>query len=71
MITDNNFPTFVHKLQNNNSRKLAAIADAYNVVIDLETYLLSPKFHNDPTVQVQDILNYMEKMRSILLQSLD
>lgn len=34
---------------------------------ELTAYLLSPKFHTDPTVQVQDVLNRLDAVKSALL----
>ena len=34
-------------------------------VTHLVSYLQSPKFHEDPTVQVQDVLNRMAEIRSL------
>lgn len=34
---------------------------------ELTLYLLSPKFHSDPTVQVQDVLNRLQGVRDAIL----
>lgn len=36
---------------------------------ELTLYLLSPKFHLDPTVQVQDVLNRLDAIKSALLDA--
>jgi hypothetical protein len=36
------------------------ITRASEALDDLKTYLLSEKFHNDPTVQVHDVLRRLE-----------
>ena len=36
------------------------IARASEALDDLKTYLLSEKFHQDPTVQVRDVLRRLE-----------
>lgn len=38
------------------------IARASEALDDLKTYLLSEKFHNDPTVQVRDVLRRLESV---------
>lgn len=39
------------------------IAKADDAIKDLRSYLLSDKFQNDPTVQVSDVLRYLENVR--------
>lgn len=39
------------------------IAKADDAINDLRSYLLSDKFHKDPTVQVSDVLRYLENVR--------
>ena len=58
---------YINKLQEQNQQQSKQITETYNRIIELQTYLLSPKFYDDPTVQKQDILNRLETMRSILL----
>lgn len=58
---------YINKLQEQNQQQSAQIAAVYNRMIELETYLLSPKFYDDSKVEKQDILNRLHDMRSILL----
>lgn len=39
------------------------IAKADDAINDLRSYLLSDKFHNDSTVQVSDVLRYLDNVR--------
>jgi len=39
------------------------IAKADDAINDLRSYLLSDKFHNRSTVQVSDVLRYLENVR--------
>lgn len=39
------------------------ITKANEALDDLKTYLLSEKFHSDPTVQVRDVLRRLEEVK--------
>ena len=58
---------YINKLQEQNQQQSAQITAVYNRMIELENYLLSPKFYDDSKVEKQDILNRLHDMRSILL----
>ena len=60
---------YINKLQEQKQQKDQIIAQVYNRIIDLESYLLSPKFWDDSKVETQDILNYLQEMRFILLEN--
>lgn len=45
-------------------RQMLAAAFFIDAIGELEQYLQSPKFHIDPTVQVQDILNRIAEART-------
>lgn len=52
---------YIKRLEEDN-RKLSGELDAYKKsVLELKTYLLSDKFHEDPTVQVRDVLNRLDR----------
>jgi hypothetical protein len=58
---------YIHQLQmevRNQHETIEQIREAYQ---DLLIYLVSPKFHNDTTVQVQDVLNRLQPIRSALM----
>jgi hypothetical protein len=43
---------------------------AFQNLEDLKEYLLSPKFHSDPTVQTSDVLRRIEDAKCNLLETL-
>ena len=45
------------------------ILDARDCLNNLRAYLQSDKFHNDPTIQVQDVLNRLEPLRECLSET--
>ena len=63
--------------QMNHIKKLEVVAASYTEQIldardslnNLRAYLQSEKFHTDPTVQVQDVLNRLECLRECLSET--
>lgn len=58
---------YIHKLQGQVKALRADKAQAQDVLTDLVSYLTSPKFHQDTTVQVNDVLTRIQDARSALL----
>jgi hypothetical protein len=58
-----NYILKMQKIANCQQGKLGNAELAY---AELRDYLLSSKFHEDPTVQVQDILNRMDAIRDAI-----
>lgn len=54
---------YIKQLQNELLEVNAELAGLKSGLIDLERYLLSDKFFNDPTVQIQDVLNRIADAR--------
>jgi stress-induced morphogen len=57
---------YIHTLQNENETKQTRIDNAIQEMNHFEVYLLSDKFHNDPTVGQQDVLNRLDNIRQQL-----
>lgn len=55
---------YIKKLEAQKNAFEAEVKSLGQSLIDLEVYLLSPKFHQDTTVQVQDILNRIGEMKA-------
>ena len=51
---------YIKRLEHENAQKAAMICMYAAVIQDLREYLALPKFHNDTTVQVQDILSRLQ-----------
>lgn len=52
----------IHRLQDELAGANAALAQMQDEVRDFRTHLTSAKFHNDPTIQVGDVLLRLEQM---------
>jgi hypothetical protein len=46
---------------------LAEKRDALQLLIDLQAYLQSPKFHDDPTVQCADVMRRLAEIKHALM----
>jgi hypothetical protein len=53
---------YIKKLELDNRRRAKVIDAMESELGDLRRYLTSAKFHEDPTVQVQDVLNRMDNV---------
>ena len=51
---------YIKKLQAQSAEDAAEIAAYQDMIIDMLTYLESPKFYVDPTVQKMDIVNRLQ-----------
>ena len=60
---------YIKQLQYQRDASNVCIKDAYDNLIDFKSYLMSNKFHNDPTIQVQDVLNRLEHIENCLRES--
>lgn len=47
--------------------EFAELTDARDALADLESYLLSEKFHTDTTVQVRDVLARLAPLKAAIL----
>lgn len=59
---------YISRLQQENRHLGYNIKDAQAALNELCGYLLSPKFHNDTTVQVADVLRRLQPVRDALMQ---
>lgn len=50
-------------LTKENTELKIEIIEAHEAITELRAYLLSPKFHQDPTVQTADVLRRLEEVR--------
>ena len=57
---------YIKKLEVNNCAYTEQVLDARDNLDNLRAYLQSSKFHEDPTIQVQDVLNRLESLRECL-----
>lgn len=55
---------YIKKIQKENVEKTAEITAMRAKLVEMETYLLSPKFFSDPTVQISDILTRLTELKS-------
>lgn len=55
---------YILKLQADNARQQAEIDRLYAGLSDLQSYMLSDKFSVDTTVQVSDIMRWIDQLRS-------
>ena len=53
---------YIKRLEADNKRRGKMIDAMEAELMDLRRYLTSEKFHEDPTVQVQDVLNRLENV---------
>jgi len=58
---------YIKRLQSEVKEQSEAVKAIRTELLDLEKYLLSAKFHNDPTVQIQDVLNRIEQAKFLTL----
>lgn len=61
---------YIHALREQRSDLANAIIDSKTALDELVSYLCSPKFHTDTTVQVQDVLSRLEPLKSAVLDGL-
>ena len=52
---------YIKMLESSNRTKGSEICAYAGAIQDLREYLLSGKFHNDPTVQVRDVLHRLDQ----------
>jgi hypothetical protein len=57
----------IQHLTEQRDEALAAKAEAIRLLCELEAYLLSPKFYDDTTVQIADVLRRLAPVRYALL----
>lgn len=60
---------FIKQLQHDNKALNAQLAASHDAIRDLRRYVSSPKFYNDTTVQVQDVLNYLNNVDLAISQA--
>ena len=58
---------YIKRLQKENEELRTDKKAARETLTELYSYLTSPKFHEDPTVQTADVLRRIEPARSALL----
>lgn len=58
---------FIHNLQMSLKSEHELIKMAYEGLIEVYAYLGSEKFHNDPTVQVADVMRRLDSVRTLLM----
>ena len=56
---------YIKRLEKENKELRDTLRGRELAELELRTYLLSSKFHSDPTVQVQDVLNRLDEIRAI------
>ena len=52
---------YIKRLERDNLVRAAEMVGLRSGLTDLKVYLTSAKFHNDPTVQVADVLRRLEE----------
>jgi hypothetical protein len=57
----------IHSLMAERDDARAQMRDALQLLLDLQRYLMSPKFHDDTTVQCADVLRRIADIKSALL----
>lgn len=57
---------YIKRLELENQALRQEKQEAANMIKDLQRYLVSPKFHQDTTVQVQDVMNRIQWIPMIL-----
>lgn len=55
---------YIHRLQNENEAKARQVEELEAGIADLVSYLTSPKFNDDTTVQVSDVLLRLSEIKS-------
>ena len=58
---------YIHQLQMSLRSEHDLIKMAYEQLIEVYSYLGSEKFHNDPTVQVADVMRRLDHVRTTLM----
>jgi hypothetical protein len=58
---------YIKRIQSEIEQHLRDKHDARVILVDLQRYLLSGKFRDDPTVQVQDVLNRLSPLVPVLM----
>lgn len=58
---------YIHNLQMSLRSEHQLIRTAYSELIEVYQYLVSEKFHNDPTVQVADVMRRLDPVRMTLI----
>ena len=53
---------YISDLQSENTELKLSIQECREVICNFRTHLLSSKFHNDPTIQTKDVLNWLENI---------
>jgi len=59
---------YIKKLQQENTELKRNAIDANDAITDLYVYLMSNKFRTDTTVQVKDVMNRLDNIKSALFQ---
>lgn len=62
---------FIQKLQAQNTARSEAITAARDGIAELRSYLTSPKFHTDTTVQVNDVLLRLREIEAAITEKED
>jgi hypothetical protein len=60
---------YIKKLEASNCAYTEQVLDARDCLENFRAYLQSSKFHEDTTVQVQDVLNRLEGLRECLTET--
>jgi hypothetical protein len=60
---------YIKKLEVCNCAYTEQVMDARDCLENFRAYLQSSKFHEDPTIQVQDVLNRLECIRECLTET--
>ena len=59
---------YIKQLQKENKDLRQALTTVDDMIIQIEHYLLSSKFHQDTTVQIADVLLRLDEVRSEILK---
>jgi hypothetical protein len=60
---------YIKKLEVATAAHTEQVMDARDSLENFRAYLQSSKFHTDPTIQVQDVLNRLECLRECLTET--
>lgn len=58
---------YIHRLQREKGDLIAQLEQAHRLVDEFRAHLLTPKFHEDTTIQVRDVDARLVALRSVLL----
>lgn len=58
---------YIEQLQHDKKELTEQLIKANEALADIQVYLLSNKFWQDTTVQVRDILNRLEQLKSAII----